>query len=338
MFALNLILLASLLGADPPTPPETVYATVDKSLAFLEDEGLAWKQDRKCASCHHVLLMIWSFNEARRAGYTVNADVLSELTKYTLTDPAAKVFFETEPKPEPANQAAPRYAGLQLSSVYASLAVQSQPEWDEVSRDTWNRVARHASEKQAADGSWTGPNGRAPLFDQAESVTALGILTMIPPPAEAAKVADLTASRAKAIEWLAAKEPATLPHQALAMRLLAGVRLARPAEELKPLVDELGKRQKEDGGWSQTSEMASDAFATGQSLYVLKAAEIASDDSSIQRGVAFLVKTQIPEGNWPMTSRPVTGGDGAGAKNLGPITYAGTAWGVLGLVRAVPRK
>lgn len=338
MSALKLTLLVSLLGAEPSVPPETVYTTVEKSLAFLEDEGLAWKQDRKCAACHHVPLMIWSFNEARRAGYTVNADVLSELTKYTLTDAAAKVFPEPDPKPDQANQAAPRYAGLQLSSVYTALAVESQSEWDDVSRDAWNRVAKHASEKQTADGSWAGPNGRAPLFDQAESVTALGILTMIPPSAEAAKVADLTASRTRAIEWLAAKEPAALPHQALAMRLLAGVRLARPVEELKPLIDELAKRQKEEGGWGQTAEMASDAFATGQSLYVLKVAGIGSDDSRIQRAVAFLVKTQVPEGNWPMTSRPVPGGDGAGAKNLGPITYAGTAWGALGLVRAVPRK
>ena len=79
--------------------------------------------------------------------------------------------------------------------------------------------------------------------------------------------------------------------------------------------------------------MASDAWATGQALYALAHAGIKPGEVAIDRGVAYLVKAQSDDGSWTMTSRP-TKPDGAGSKSLIPITGAGAAWAVLGLVRS----
>jgi hypothetical protein len=79
--------------------------------------------------------------------------------------------------------------------------------------------------------------------------------------------------------------------------------------------------------------MASDAWATGQALYALAHAGTKPDDPIIARAHAFLIRTQRPDGSWPMTSRPTKPG-GEGSKSLIPITGAGTAWAVLGLVRS----
>jgi hypothetical protein len=79
--------------------------------------------------------------------------------------------------------------------------------------------------------------------------------------------------------------------------------------------------------------MASDAWATGQALYALAHAGVKPDDAAVARGQAFLVKTQREDGSWPMTSRPTAPG-GKGARSLIPITGAGSAWAVLGLVRS----
>lgn len=95
-------------------------------------------------------------------------------------------------------------------------------------------------------------------------------------------------------------------------------------------------RQKPDGGWSQTPEMASDAYATGQALYALAEAGVKSDDEAVRKGQVFLAGSQRPDGSWAMVSRPMKPG-GAGAGNISPITHAGSAWGVLGLVRTLPR-
>ena len=79
--------------------------------------------------------------------------------------------------------------------------------------------------------------------------------------------------------------------------------------------------------------MASDAWATGQALYALACAGIKPDDPAIRRARAFLIKTQRTDGSWPMTSRPIKPG-GEGSSSLVPITGAGSAWAVLGLVRS----
>jgi squalene cyclase len=102
--------------------------------------------------------------------------------------------------------------------------------------------------------------------------------------------------------------------------------------------------QRADGGWRQTStvpEMASDAYATGQTLYALSLAGDSADaseikPSQIKRGIEFLVATQKADGSWPMVSRAKSGGKAA--KLLTPITCAATSWATLGLVRLVPQN
>ena len=79
--------------------------------------------------------------------------------------------------------------------------------------------------------------------------------------------------------------------------------------------------------------MASDAWATGQGLYALAHAGIKPNEGAISRGQTFLVKTQLKDGSWPMTSRPTKPG-GKGSMSLILITGAGSAWAVLGLVRS----
>ena len=118
------------------------------------------------------------------------------------------------------------------------------------------------------------------------------------------------------------------------MRLVFWCRLGRPAAEVEPLVRRIRERQNADGGWSQTKDMPSDAWATGQALYALGHAGFrAADDPAVARAHVFLKQTQREDGSWPMTSRPDKPG-GTGAKNLVPITGAGSAWAVLGLVRS----
>src|SRR5205807_9879595 len=120
--------------------------------------------------------------------------------------------------------------------------------------------------------------------------------------------------------------------QSVALRLVLWRRLGRPAGERGPLVQHIRKRQNADGGWSQTPDMPSDAWATGQALYALAHAGIRSDNPAISRAHAFLIKTQREDGSWPMTSRPIKPGD-KGATSLIPITGAGSSWAVMGLAR-----
>ena len=83
-------------------------------------------------------------------------------------------------------------------------------------------------------------------------------------------------------------------------------------------------------------ELKSDAFATGQSLYVLSLAGFTAERLEIKRGIDFLVATQKPDGSWPMTSRSSPDGSPGSAKLLTPITCAASSWAALGLARLAP--
>ena len=62
--------------------------------------------------------------------------------------------------------------------------------------------------------------------------------------------------------------------------------------------------QRQDGGWGQTHERDSDAYATGSALVMLhQAGGLPSDSPVYQRALGFLVGTQQADGSWRVRSR-----------------------------------
>jgi squalene cyclase len=121
------------------------------------------------------------------------------------------------------------------------------------------------------------------------------------------------------------------------LRLILWRRLNLPATEWEPLVEKLRGTQKTDGGWGQTKEAKSDAYATGQALYALAEAGVKPDDEAVRKAQTFLAKTQRQDGGWAMDTRAILR-NGKPPTNLEPITHAGSAWAVLGLVRSSPAR
>jgi hypothetical protein len=314
---------AAALADEPARPPSDVTAAIDRGLGFLAKDALVWKSDHNCASCHHAGMIIWAMQESKVRGFGVDEPVLAELTRWVAESGDGKIGT-----PRPAN--APN--AMSTRALYFALALESDPHPDAAAQEGLKRFLKTIESEQTENGSWSGwPETRPPMFgDSDESMTALAALSL--QPAAASGDEPSRAALDKGIAWLATVKSDDDP-QSIAMRLVLWRRLGRPAEEWEPLVRRIEGAQNADGGWSQTKEMPSDAWATGQALYALAHAGINSDDPAIERGRAFLVKTQREDGSWPMISRPMKPG-GAGAKNPIPITGAGSAWAVLGLVRS----
>jgi hypothetical protein len=318
------VIVTGTASAQEPRPrPAEVNATIDRGLAFLAKDALAWKKEHNCASCHHASLVVWATWEAKLRGHAVNEQVLAELTKWIAESGDGKFGLA-----RPAS--APRAASPK--AIYFALALGADPKPDVVSQRGLKLLLKTVASEQTENGSWsTWPETRPPIFGSSdESLTALATLAVLPAAASGDESAE--AVRDKATRWLAETKTDDDP-QSIALRLVLWNRLGRPAEEAQPLLRRIKERQNADGGWSQAQDMASDAWATGQALYALAHAGLKSDDLVIRRGHAFLIKTQRTDGSWPMTSRPVKRG-GAGSKSLIPITGAGSAWAVLGLVRS----
>jgi hypothetical protein len=62
--------------------------------------------------------------------------------------------------------------------------------------------------------------------------------------------------------------------------------------------------QRPDGGWAQRSELASDAYATGQTLFALaESGAVSPTGAAYQKGVKYLLSTQPADGSWVVRSR-----------------------------------
>jgi Squalene-hopene cyclase N-terminal domain len=321
--AIAVAILAGPMSAQEPRPKPSGAATaIDRGLAFLAKDALAWKNKHNCVSCHHAGVVIWSMYEAQQRGHAVDEPVLAELTKWVAESGDGKTGV---PRPAGVPQA------LNAKAVWFALALGADPRPDAVSRKGMELLLKTVEADQTENGSWASwPETRPPIFGNSdESMTALATLAVLP----AATAGDAAAKsvRDKGVRWLAETKTDDDP-QSIAIRLVLWKRLGRPAEEWQPLVRRIQERQNADGGWSQAQDMASDAWATGQALYALAHAGIKPDEPVIARAHAFLIKTQRDDGCWPMTSRPVKPG-GKGSTSLIPITGAGSAWAVLGLVR-----
>jgi hypothetical protein len=137
----------------------------------------------------------------------------------------------------------------------------------------------------------------------------------------------------RAAGWLSRQTP--LSTEDRVMQLL-GLKWANADSKLRDTrTRELVALQRADGGWSQTPYLVSDAYATGQVLVTLRELEAATSDQALQRGAAFLLRTQSEDGSWYVKSR---------AMKIQPyfesgfpyshdqwISQTGTAWAVMAL-------
>jgi squalene-hopene/tetraprenyl-beta-curcumene cyclase len=71
-------ILLALAQEDAP-----IRASVERSLAFLEKEGVAWMRQRDCLSCHHVPFLIWSHRAAQAKGIPLDAPKLGAWTEWS---------------------------------------------------------------------------------------------------------------------------------------------------------------------------------------------------------------------------------------------------------------
>lgn len=321
--AMILVVSSSLASAQETSSKSSEAVAIERGLGFLVKDSLAWKAEHNCNTCHHAALVVWSLREAKLRGHAVDEPFLAETTKWVAESGDGRTGV---PRPAGIPQA------LNAKAVWYALALGADPKLDDVSLTGLNRLLKTVKSDQVESGAWLSwPETRPPIFGNSdESMTALATLALVPAVATGDTEAKVVLG--KGVKWLIETKTDDDP-QSVAMRLVLWKRLGRPVEECETLVHRIKERQNSDGGWSQSKEMASDAWATGQAMYALAHAGVMADEVVIARARGYLIKTQRDDGLWPMTSRPTKPGS-KGSTSLIPITGAGSAWAVLGLVRS----
>jgi hypothetical protein len=301
-------------------------ATVQRALPYLDARGRQWKADHGCASCHHVPMMVWSLREAGKRRFEVDQKAIAEMTDWILDDTNAASIVPAKGAP------------FRPTSEYVLLAVadEAQSETNRISGAAWH--TQYLLEHQTPEGSWPGIEGRPPIMLASREATLVAANLLSKPTLVAALGgSDPTAIVDHAKSWL------NRPHAAGAIQelnfaYLNLLHLDPSSHEVAHVRRLIERGQRPDGGWSQTEDRASDAFATGQSLYALsKAAHAVVPESATTRAAHFLEQTQREDGTWSMISRAVKPGDpgllGQTAVDSEPIVYYATGWAILGLLQ-----
>ena len=299
---------------------------IDRGLGFLVKDGMQWKADHSCVSCHHASLSVWALNEAVRRNFSVDETFLTDMTKWIAESGDGKT---SQPRP----QATPK--ALNTKALYHALALASSPKPNDLARQGLLRMLVTLRGDQLPDGSWSAwPETRPPIFgDSNENMTALATLALTASAEIEEGSSDIRSPRDQGIDWLA-RTISNGDSQAIALRLVIWQKTGRSNEEIAKYATQIKSRQNGDGGWSQAPAMPSDAWATGQSLYALAHSGLNLNDPIVARGHLFLIQTQREDGSWPMRSLPAKPG-GEPSSSLIPIIGAGSAWAVIGLVRSL---
>jgi hypothetical protein len=71
----SVVALPAARAQTPAKLPDEKEA-VRKGLAYVEAKSLTWLRERKCASCHHVPMMVWAQRDARQRGFKIDERII----------------------------------------------------------------------------------------------------------------------------------------------------------------------------------------------------------------------------------------------------------------------
>jgi hypothetical protein len=162
-------------------------------------------------------------------------------------------------------------------------------------------VAMFIQTHQMADGHWAfGPEARPPLCADTLGQTALAMraLQLYSPRVDKAAYEK---SIQLATAWIGEFRPRT--NYDMAWRLQGLVWGGKSKDAILKARRDLLAVQRSDGGWSDIPSMESGAFTTGLAMMTLQSSGLPVADPAYQRGVKYLLNTQLEDGSWHVRSR-----------------------------------
>jgi hypothetical protein len=308
--------------ADAVTP----RVVVTKSLPLLQTLGTKFIEESGCVSCHNNALPAMAVALARARGFKINEQaVQTENAKIAeLWGAKREQYLQGQGAPGGIDTASYILLGMAANGFSANA--------------TTDAVVHYLAGRQTKAGNWEIQiRSRPPLEASHFNATALSLraLQLYAPKGRSTSVKEQV-DRAR--QWLIKATPQTTEDRAFHLFGLhwSGADNATKQKAVAQLLAE----QRSDGGWAQLPTMASDAFATGQSLVALhRAGGLPTHDAAYQRGVQYLLKIWKPDGTWYVQSRSFPfqkqfeGGFPYGKDQW--ISAAATSWAVMALALTI---
>ena len=287
--AILLLVPVRVVAADPEPTAEQIKTAVSKSIPLLQKSASEYIKQRECFSCHHQSLPLFALTTAKAHGFDVSQEVLDQQVAHTLKHLATNRdnYKKGRGQGGQADMAGYGLFALEVGGAKPDETTAAVAEYlllrDE-DRDTWRT------------------SGNRPPTEASMFTTAYVALRGLQKYGTAEQKKRIEERTAKVRKWLLAT--LTTDTEDRVFRLGALKLAGADAKDVKAAADELLKTQRDDGGWSQTDKLDSDAYATGTVLAMLhEAGSLAVTDAAYRRGVKYLISTQREDGSWYVKSR-----------------------------------
>jgi len=272
----------------PAAAPADSRHAIARGVALLERSSGNFFTKGGCGSCHAQNITDIAVGAARKRGVPV-----SDLSAAQRAAGASTTFAAT------ATRLYERFDGPSVDILLYTLAgfgAVSHP--DDRATDA---LVFNITTQQRRDGRWYGGGiPRPPIEDGDFTRTALAIraLTSYAPPGRSPEMQERVR---RATVFLRGAKPITAEDRAF--RLLGLAWGSADSAVRRDAAKEMVALQQADGGWSQRAELATDAYATGLTLYALKESGSDVPASVGERASQYLRSTQRADGSWYVRSR-----------------------------------
>jgi ankyrin repeat protein len=311
----------------------SIENAIQASLPLIQRADAGFPQKAACVSCHNNSLAAMTVGLARKNGFPVDETTAKQQVKANvfglekLRDILHQGFFV------PVGE----FFGPSIVG-YMLVGLDAEGYKPDLNTDT---VAMYLKARQSPDGQWAYPtaDSRPPLCSDYIGQTAVSMraLQLYAPKTDKAgydQAIQLAAS------WIAKARP--LNNDDRGWRVLGLAWAGTNNGEMQAAMKELIAKQRADGGWGDLESMSSTAYGTGKALYALQTAGLPPADAHYQRAVQFLLKTQLEDGSWHVTTRAMgfqpffDAGFPHGFDQW--ISAAGSNWATMALTQAAQPK
>jgi hypothetical protein len=276
-------------GTAAAAGPKEAREAVARALPLLQKAGAGHMEERTCFACHNQALPLLAMSTARSRGLTVPAEELKKHADFIAA------FLDSNR----ANYLKGRgQGGAADTAGYALWALELTGRKPDT---TTAAVTEYLLQHNQALGHWRSTSNRPPSEVSPFTVTSLSIRGL--QTFGTAEQKERIAKRLRATRSWLEKTPANDTEDRV-FRLWALKRVGASPDVVRDAARELLQSQRPDGGWAQLDTMELDAYATGSALVALhEAGGLPTTDPAYQRGVRFLLASQLADGSWHVRSR-----------------------------------
>jgi len=255
-------------------------------LQLLRQGAEATADQRGCFTCHHQALPVLTLTLAERKGFPLDRKWVTAQVEHS------------RPWLERRRTVMRTGRGIPGSAVTVGYELLMESAAGEAATPLTGDLIEYLLRNQTPAGNWPGGGRRPPSEGSVFTATALALNGLRLYASERPETATAVA---RAREWLLTAAPQDTEDHVF--RLWALSLADAPKARRRQARRELLALQEDDGGWAQTSELPTDAYATGTALVALQRDALSVRSHAYRRGVKYLRETRAADGTWHVVKR-----------------------------------